>query len=34
MISVGASSGIAAIFVSPITRMAFAIENIAYQFIK
>ncbi len=34
MISVGASSGIAAIFVSPITGMAFAIENIAYQFIK
>jgi len=34
MISVGASSGVAAIFVSPITGMAFAIENIAYQFIK
>ena len=34
MISVGASSGIAAIFVSPSTGMAFAIENIAYQFIK
>jgi len=34
MISVGASSGIAAIFVSPITGMAFAIENIAHQFIK
>ena len=34
MISIGASSGIAAIFVSPITGMAFAIENIAYQFIK
>lgn len=34
MISVGASSGIAAIFVSPITGMAFAIESIAYQFIK
>ncbi len=34
MISVGASSGIAAIFVSPITGMAFAVENIAYQFIK
>ena len=34
MISVGASSGIAAIFVSPVTGMAFAIENIAYQFIK
>ena len=34
MISVGASSGVAAIFVSPVTGMAFAIENIAYQFIK
>ena len=34
MISVGASSGIAAIFVSPMTGIAFAIENIAYQFIK
>jgi CIC family chloride channel protein len=34
MISVGASSGIAAIFVSPITGMAFAIENIAHQFVK
>ena len=34
MISVGASSGIAAIFVSPITGIVFAIENIAYQFIK
>ncbi len=34
MISVGASSGIAAIFVSPITGMVFAVENIAYQFIK
>jgi len=34
MISVGASSGIAAIFVSPITGIAFAVENIAYQFIK
>ncbi len=34
MISVGASSGIAAVFVSPITGMAFAVENIAYQFIK
>jgi len=29
MISVGASSGIAAVFVSPITGMAFAVENIA-----
>jgi CIC family chloride channel protein len=34
MISVGASSGIAAIFVSPITGISFAIENIAYQLIK
>ncbi len=34
MISVGASSGVAAIFVSPITGIVFAIENIAYQFIK
>ena len=34
MISVGASAGIAAIFVSPVTGMAFAIENIAYQFLK
>lgn len=34
MISVGASSGIAAVFVSPITGMAFAVEQIAYQFIK
>lgn len=34
MISVGASSGIAAIFVTPLTGITFAIENIAYQFIK
>jgi len=34
MISVGASSGIATIFVSPLTGIAFAIENIAYQMIK
>ncbi len=34
MISVGASSGIAAIFVSPLTGIAFAVEQIAYQFIK
>ncbi|MCK4442669.1 MAG: chloride channel protein, partial [Sulfurovaceae bacterium] len=34
MISVGASSGIAAIFVSPLTGISFAIENIAYQLIK
>jgi len=34
MISVGASSGISAIFVSPLTGISFAIENIAYQLIK
>ncbi len=34
MISIGASAGIAAIFVSPMTGIAFAVENIAYQFIK
>ena len=34
MISIGASSGIAAIFVSPMTGIAFAVEIIAYQFIK
>ena len=34
MISVGASAGVAAIFVSPLTGIAFAFENIAYQFIK
>jgi len=34
MISVGASSGIAAIFVSPLTGISFAVENIAYQFVK
>jgi len=33
-ISVGASAGIAAIFVSPITGIAFAVEYIAYQFLK
>jgi CIC family chloride channel protein len=33
-LSVGASSGIAAIFVSPITGIMFAIENIAYEFLK
>jgi len=33
-ISIGASSGIAAIFVSPITGIMFAIENIAYDFVK
>jgi len=34
MISLGASAGISAIFVSPLTGIAFAVENIAYQFIK
>ncbi len=34
MISVGASAGVAGIFVSPLTGIAFAVENIAYQFIK
>ena len=34
MISVGATSGIAAIFVSPLTGISFAVENIAYQFMK
>jgi len=34
IISVGASAGVAAIFVSPLTGIAFAIETIAYQFIK
>ena len=34
MISVGASAGISAIFVSPMTGISFAVENIAYQFIK
>ncbi len=34
MISVGASAGVAGIFVSPLTGIAFAFENIAYQFIK
>ena len=34
MLSVGASSGIAAIFVTPITGIVFAVEIIAYQFIK
>ena len=33
-LSVGASSGIAAIFVSPVTGIAFAIENIAYDFVR
>ena len=34
MISLGASAGIAAIFVSPLTGITFAVENIAHQFIK
>jgi len=34
IISVGASSGIAAVFVSPITGIAFAIESIAYEFFQ
>ncbi len=34
MISVGASSAIAAIFVSPLTGIAFAVEYIAHQFLK
>ncbi len=33
-LSIGASSGIAAIFVSPVTGIMFAIENIAYTFVK
>lgn len=33
-LSVGASSGIAAIFVSPLTGIVFALENIAYKFLK
>ena len=33
-ISIGASSGISAIFVSPITGVVFAIENIAYNFVR
>ena len=34
IISVGASSGIAAVFVSPITGIVFAIESIAYKFFQ
>ncbi len=34
IISVGASSAIAAIFVSPLTGIAFAVENLAHQFLK
>ena len=33
-LSIGASSGIAAIFVSPITGIMFAIENLAYNFVR
>jgi len=33
-LSIGASSGIAAVFVSPITGIMFAIENLAYEFVK
>jgi len=33
-LSIGASSGIAAIFVSPVTGIMFAIENIAYSFVR
>ncbi len=33
-LSVGASSGIAAIFVSPLTGIVFALENIAYRFLR
>ena len=34
IISVGASSGIAAVFVSPITGITFALESIAYEFFQ
>jgi len=33
-LSIGSSSGIAAIFVSPVTGIMFAIENIAYEFVR
>ncbi|WP_456342632.1 chloride channel protein [Thermovibrio sp.] len=33
-IGIGASSGIAAVFVSPITGVLFAVENVAYTLIK
>ncbi|NPA12155.1 MAG: chloride channel protein [Epsilonproteobacteria bacterium] len=33
-ISIGASSGIAAVFVSPITGIMFAVENLAYEFVR
>jgi CIC family chloride channel protein len=34
IISLGASSGIAAVFVSPVTGITFALENIAYEFLN
>jgi len=34
LLSIGASSGIAAIFVSPVTGIMFAVENLAYEFIR
>jgi CIC family chloride channel protein len=34
VLSIGASAGIAAVFVSPITGIVFSIENIAYRFVK
>lgn len=33
-LSIGASGGIAAVFVSPLTGIMFAIENIAYEFVR
>ena len=33
-LSIGASSGIAAIFVSPVTGIMFALENLAYGFLR
>ena len=33
-LGIGASSGIATIFVSPLTGVMFAIENLAYEFVK
>ncbi|WP_456383179.1 chloride channel protein [Hydrogenimonas sp.] len=34
ILSIGASSGIAAVFVSPITGIVFAVENIAHEFVQ
>ncbi len=34
ILSIGASSGIAAVFVSPLTGIVFAVENIAYEFVQ